>query len=129
MGYGVAICNEWDFSDGELFSEDWKRHKIGPLIGTRTSGAEVGSGGGYALVDGGSIYIPNYGAFSPEGKWVIEGTGVEPDIIVEDDPAAVLAGRDPQLDKAIEVLKAEIAKNPVKKPQHPPFTKMPPGGG
>lgn len=121
-GYKVAICDEGNFSDGELFVETWKAMKLGPVVGKRTGGGEVGSGGGYALVDGGSIYIPNYGAFT-EGKWIIEGVGATPDIEVDQDPAAVMAGKDPQLDKAISLLKEQIAKAPVKRPARPPFTK------
>ena len=120
IGHHVALCNEGNFSDGELVIEDWKRMKLGPVIGKRTGGGEVGSGGGYALIDGGSIYIPNYGAFS-DGKWIIEGYGATPDIEVDQDPNAVMAGKDPQLDKAIEVLRAKIAKEPVSKPATPPF--------
>lgn len=120
LGYHVALCNEENFSDGELVIEDWKRMKLGPVIGARTGGGEVGSGGGYSLIDHGLIYVPNYGAFS-DGKWIIEGTGAMPDIAVEQDPQAVMSGRDPQLDKAIEVLRAKLAKEPVKKPATPPF--------
>ena len=122
FGYSAAICNEGNFSDGELFIEVWKRMKLGPVVGKRTGGGEVGSGGGFTLIDGGSVYIPNYAAFA-DGKWIIEGTGATPDYDVDQDPAAVMAGRDPQLDKAIELLKAKIAKNPIRKPEHPPFPK------
>ena len=121
LGYKAAICNEGNFSDGELFIETWKRLHVGPVIGTRTGGGEVGSGGGYPLIDHGSIFISNYGAYSPEGQWVIEGKGATPDITVEQNPEAVMAGRDPQLDKAIEVLEAMIKKNPPHRPAAPPF--------
>ncbi len=121
LGYKVAICNEGNFSDGELFIESWKVMHVGPVIGKRTGGGEVGSGGGYRLVDGGSIYIPNYGAYDANGHWVIEGKGATPDIVVDQDPNAVLEGRDPQLDKAIEVLEAEIKKNPPHRPANPQF--------
>ncbi len=120
LGYKVALCNEFDFSDGELFVETWKRMNIGPVIGHTTGGGEVGSGGGFGLIDGGSIYIPNYGAFA-DGKWLVEGEGAKPDIEVDQDPTAVLAGRDPQLDRAIEYLKQKLAKAPIKKPEHPAF--------
>jgi len=120
IGYHVALCNEFAFSDGELVIETWKRMKLGPIVGKSTGGGEVGSGGGYSLIDGGLLYIPNYGAFA-DGKWIVEGSGATPDINVDQDPAAVMAGRDPQLDKAIEILKAEIAKHPITKPEHPPF--------
>lgn len=120
IGYKVALCNEVNFSDGELFIETWKRMKIGPVIGKRTGGGEVGSGGGYELADGGLIYVPNYAAFA-DGKWLVEGTGATPDIEVDQDPAAVMAGRDPQLDKAIEALKARLKAAPIVRPTHPEF--------
>ncbi len=121
IGYRAAICNEGNFSDGELFVETWKRLKVGPVIGTRTGGGEVGSGGGYGLIDHGSIYVSNYGAYSPEGQWVVEGKGAMPDVVVVQDPEAVMAGRDPQLDKTIEMLEAMIKKNPPRQPAPPPF--------
>ena len=120
IGYRAAICNEFNFSNGELFCEVWKRMKIGPLIGHITGGGLVGSGNGYRLVDNGTVFVPDYGAFV-EGQWLVEGKGASPDIAVDQDPAAVLAGHDPQLDKAIEVLEKLIAANPPKKPTHPPF--------
>jgi tricorn protease len=128
LGYSVAICNEGNFSDGELFIEAWKRMKLGPVIGTTTGGGDVGSGGGYKMIDGGSLYIPNYGAYI-DGKWIIEGTGASPDIEVNQDPAAVMAGRDPQLDKAIAVLKELVAKKAPKHEEHPAFPKKGVGSG
>jgi len=120
-GYSVALCGETSGSNAEEFCDAFQRLKLGPVIGVRTWGGEVGSGGGYALIDGGQIYVPNYAAWSPDGKWIIEGTGVHPDIMVEQDPQAVMEGRDPQLDRAIAYLKEEIAKRPVPRPTHPPF--------
>ncbi len=122
IGHAVAICNEYNFSDGELFIEVWKRMKLGPTVGKRTGGGEVGSGGGYRLLDGGQVFIPAYGAFA-DGKWIIEGVGATPDFEVDQDPVAVMSGRDPQLDKAIELLLDAIKKNPVSRPSNPPFPK------
>jgi tricorn protease len=121
IGYKVAIGNGGNFSDGELFLETWRRLKVGPIVGTRTGGGEVGSGGGYNLIDHGQIYVSNYGAYSSEGGWVIEGKGVTPDYTVEQDPTAVMAGKDPQLDKAIELMEAMIKKSPPHRPATPPF--------
>jgi len=120
LGQVVAVTDQWAFSDGEYFSEFFKRLKIGPLVGHRTGGGEVGSGGGYRTVDGGSVYIPNYGAWVP-GEWVVEGRGAVPDIEIEQDPAEVMAGKDPQLDKAIEIILDNLKKHPFKRPEHPPF--------
>jgi tricorn protease len=120
QGQVVAVTNEFAFSDGEYFSEFFKRLKIGPLVGHRTGGGEVGSGGGYHMMDGGVVYIPNYGAWIT-GEWVIEGRGAVPDFEVDQDPASVMAGRDPQLDKAVELILDNLKKHPFKKPEHPPF--------
>ncbi len=120
LGRLAAVTDEWAFSDGEYFSEYFKREKLGPLVGHRTGGGEVGSGGGYELVDGGSIFIPNYGAWTGN-EWVIEGRGAIPDYEVDQDPASIMAGRDPQLDKAIALLLEDLKKHPIQLPTHPPF--------
>jgi tricorn protease len=120
IGHKTLLINQYCFSDGELVVETWKRMKLGPVIGVRTGGGEVGSGGGYELIDQGSIYVPNYGAYV-NGEWIVEGHGATPDIDVEEDPASEMAGRDTQLDKAIEVMKGELEKDPISIPQHPPF--------
>jgi len=119
-GYSVALVNENSASNGEEFPDIFQREKLGPVIGVRTWGGEVGSGGGYRLIDGGRLSIPNYANWA-DGKWIIEGTGVAPDVTVEQDPTAVLEGRDPQLDRAIAYLKEQIAARPVPRPSPPPF--------
>lgn len=120
IGYKVALCNEENFSDGELFIEAWKYMKLGPVVGVRTGGGEVGSGGGYELIDHGSIFVPNYGAYR-NGEWLVEGKGATPTVNVEQDPASEMAGRDPQLDRSIEILKQELAAKPITIPEHPAF--------
>jgi tricorn protease len=117
----VSLCNENSGSDAEEFCDAFQRLKLGPVYGVRTWGGEVGSGAGYSLLDGGLVYIPNYGEWVPGGQWVIEGKGVEPDEVVPDDPTAVMQGRDPQLDRAIEYLKAELHGKSLERPQPPPF--------
>jgi tricorn protease len=121
-GYRVAMCDDQSYSNAEEFCDAFQRMKLGPVVGSRSWGGEVGSGNGYPLVDGGSIFIPNYGAWSPTDGWIIEGRGVVPDIEVEQDPASLLAGRDPQLDRAIAHIKEQIAKKPVAHPTPPPHT-------
>lgn len=127
-GHSVALVNDSSGSNAEEFCDGFQRLGLGPVIGVRSWGGEVGSGGGYPLVDGGALFIPNYGAWVPEGKWIIEGKGVQPDIVVEDDPAALLAGRDPQLDRAIAYLKQRIAEAPVARPLPPPYPNKARGG-
>jgi tricorn protease len=119
-GYSVALCNENSYSNGEEFPDAFRREALGPVVGVRTWGGEVGSGGGYPLMDGGKLYIPNYGEWA-DGKWVVEGSGFQPDITVEQDPNLVLEGKDPQLDRAITYLKDQIARKPVVRPVPPPF--------
>ncbi|MDQ3283303.1 MAG: PDZ domain-containing protein [Acidobacteriota bacterium] len=119
-GYRVAMCDDQSYSNAEEFCDAFQRMKLGPVVGSRSWGGEVGSGNGYPLIDGGLIFIPNYGAWSPKDGWIIEGRGVVPDIEVEQDPASLLAGRDPQLDRAIAHIKEQIAKKPVEHPVPPP---------
>lgn len=118
-GYRVAMCDDQSYSNAEEFCDAFQRMKLGPVVGSRSWGGEVGSGLGYPLVDGGVIYIPNYGAWSPTDGWIIEGRGVVPDIEVDQDPAALLAGRDPQLDRAIGYIREQAAKKPVEHPVPP----------
>ncbi|HNX50061.1 MAG TPA: S41 family peptidase, partial [Thermoanaerobaculaceae bacterium] len=92
----------------------------GPLIGKRSWGGVVGISGRGPLIDGGEVFVPLNGTNAPTGEWVIEGHGVDPDIVVENDPASVIAGRDPQLERGVtEVLKA-MAAQPMKLPTRPP---------
>ena len=120
-GHLAALIDEDAYSDAEEFADAFQRLKLGPVFGKCSWGGEVGSGGGWPLLDGGVLFIPNYGEWVPGGQWVIEGSGAVPDVEVDDDPAAVMAGRDPQLDRAIAYLKDKLAKEPVVRPTPPPF--------
>ena len=71
-------------------------------------------------MDGGSVTVPNIGIWSEDG-WIVENQGVAPDVEVEQWPADVIAGKDPQLEKAIQIVLEELAKNPPKPLQRPPF--------
>lgn len=117
----AVVMNEFNISCGEEFPHRFRSLKLGPLIGRRTMGGEVGSSPGWPLMDGGVISVPNYGMWTPEKGWVIEGPGVEPDIDVPSDPNAFVSGRDPQLDRAIEWLVSELRK-------YPPLPSSPPPG-
>jgi tricorn protease len=111
----ICLTNEFNGSDGEEFPYYFKALGLGPILGRRTWGGEVGSDPGWPLADGGQVSVPNYGAWTPENGWIIEGRGVSPDIDVENDPNAYAQGKDPQLDRAIAYLLAEIKKNPPPK--------------
>jgi len=123
LGPIVVLCNEGTGSDGEVFSEHVKVLKLGTLIGTRTWGGLIGIINMIPLVDGGMLTQSNVGFANLHGQWVVENHGVDPDIVVENSPEDVLAGKDHQLEKAIEVIEAELKKNPPLKLVAPPFPK------
>jgi len=107
VGPMVCMINETSASDGDIFPYMFKQAGLGPLIGKRTWGGVIGIAGRTPLIDGGQIFVPEFGTASADGQWVIEGHGVDPDIEVENDPRDVIAGKDAQLDRAIaEVTKA-----------------------
>ena len=83
----------------------------------------VGIRGPLPLLDGGSLYKPEFATFSVDGKWIIEGIGVEPDIYVDNDPAKEFAGIDEQLNKAIEVILEELKTQEKQLPKTPPYPK------
>ncbi len=120
-GPKAMLINEYSGSGGDYLPYMFKRVGVGPLIGKRTWGGLVGIGGYPQLVDGGGVTAPHFAFYTPEGKWEIENHGVAPDIEIEHDPAAWRQGRDPQLEKAIEWLMAELKKNPPKPTQRPPY--------
>jgi tricorn protease len=72
------------------------------------------------MIDNGVVSVPNYGAWEPDGGWVIEGPGVKPDYDVESDPNLWIKGIDPQLDKAVQLLLEEIKKSPRLNTKQPP---------
>jgi tricorn protease len=108
MVHGAMVCllNETSASDGDIFPAMFRQAGLGPLIGKRSWGGVVGISNRGTLIDGGIVNVPEFGFASPDGRWVIEGEGVTPDIVVENDPKSALEGRDPQLERGIaEVLK------------------------
>ncbi|MGD2245041.1 MAG: PDZ domain-containing protein [Candidatus Aminicenantes bacterium] len=114
-GPKVMLINHYAGSGGDIFPYFFKKKKLGILIGTRTWGGVVGLSGNPRLVDGGYTAVPTFGLMDTEGNWIIEGTGVEPDIEIVDRPELVAQGKDPSLEKAVEVLLEELKKNPPKK--------------
>jgi tricorn protease len=118
----VALMNETSASDGDIFSFYFRKAGLGPLIGKRTWGGVVGISGRGPLLDGGQVFVPLNATNDENGNYIIEGEGVTPDIEVENDPASVIAGKDPQLERGIqEVLKAMEAspRHLPKKPADP----------
>jgi len=120
--YGPKVCliNETSASDGDIFPYMFKQAGLGPLIGKRTWGGVVGISGRGPLLDGGEVFVPEFATASVDGKYVIEGHGVDPDIEVENDPASVIDGRDPQLERAIAEIEKAMKANPKVLPPRPP---------
>ncbi len=123
-GPKVMIINEYAGSGGDMMPWLFRAARIGPLVGMRTWGGLVGMAGAAPLQDGGFTGAPQSGFWNPDGTWDVENHGVDPDVEVEMDPAAVKAGRDPQLEKAVAVALDLLAKNPPpvhKKPAYPDY--------
>ncbi len=120
QGPKVMIINETAGSGGDLLPWMFRKFKMGKLVGKRTWGGLVGILGFPELMDGGSITAPNLAIWTEEG-WVVENEGVPPDIEVDQTPAEVNAGHDPQLEKAIQVVMDELKKNPQPALKRPPY--------
>jgi len=111
-GPKAMIVNEYAGSGGDLLPYMFRYNKLGEIVGKRTMGILVGIYNYPVLMDGGTMTAPRLGIFSKEGKWVVENEGVIADTEVEMTPKEVIAGRDPQLEKTIEIL---LKKIPEKK--------------
>ncbi|MFZ2874043.1 MAG: S41 family peptidase [Phycisphaerales bacterium] len=118
-GHVVVLCNERTASDGEAFAEGIKRLNIGTVIGTRTWGGEIWLSSSNFLVDGGLASASEIGVYGPEGEWLIEGHGVDPDIVVDNLPHQTFRGKDAQLEAAIALLQKKIREQPVEVPPAP----------
>lgn len=119
-GPKVMLIDETAGSGGDLLPWMFRKFQLGPLVGKRTWGGLVGILGFPVLMDGGSVTAPNLAFWTPEG-FGIENEGVPPDIEVEQTPKEVIAGRDPQLEKAISVALERLKQAPPARPIRPPF--------
>jgi tricorn protease len=120
-GHIVVLCDQETASDGEAFAEGFKHFQMGKVIGTRTWGGEIWLSGSNIQADNGVATAAEIGVYSGDGKWLIEGHGVEPDIVVDHLPHATFAGTDTQLQAGIDLLKQEIKDDPRPVPPHPPY--------
>ncbi len=120
-GPKTMIINEMSGSGGDALPWMFKQDKIGPLVGTRTWGGLVGIYNYPSLMDGGGVTAPRIAIYGLHGEWEVENRGIAPDIEVENDPASVAAGHDPQLERAVQVTLEALKKNPVVIPDHPPY--------
>jgi tricorn protease len=120
-GHMVVLCDEHTASDGEAFAEGFRRLGLGKLIGTRTWGGEIWLSASNVLADRGIATAAENGVYGPEGKWLIEGHGVDPDIVVDNLPHATFNGKDAQLEAAIAHLQALIKAKPITVPPPPGY--------
>jgi tricorn protease len=119
VGPKAALINEDTASDGDIFANAFRQWKIGQLIGKRTWGGVVGITDHGPLLDGGTVFVPEFGTADAGGHWIIEGHGVDPDIVVEQDPIEVMKGRDPQLERGVEELMKRLPAAPTGLPERP----------
>lgn len=120
LGPKALLIDQHSASDGDIVGYRFRKHKLGPIIGQRSWGGVVGIRGSLPLLDGGTLNRPEFSRFDLEAKeWIMEGTGVTPDIEVDNDPAREFDGMDDQLNRAIAELRKSMGQNPVKVPRPP----------
>jgi tricorn protease len=117
-GHVAVLCNEWTSSDGEAFSEGFRKLGMGKVFGTRTWGGQIWLNAQSWLVDNGMCTAAEIGVYGPDGEWLIEGTGLEPDVVIDNTPHATFQGKDVQLEAAVKHLRELIEKDP--RPMLPP---------
>lgn len=120
-GHIVVLCDQSTASDGEAFTEGFKRLGLGKVIGMRTWGGEIWLSFDNWLRDNGIASAAEDGVYGPEGKWLIEGHGVDPDVVVDNTPHQTYGGEDAQLEAAVNYLKQEIKDHPVQVPPPPAY--------
>jgi tricorn protease len=112
-GPKAMLINGYSASGGDALPYFFRLSGLGPLIGTRTWGGLIGLSGNPRLMDGGAVQIPTFRIYDTSGRWVVENEGVSPDVEVIDLPEARMDGGDPSLEKAVELLQAELGRRPA----------------
>jgi tricorn protease len=115
----VCILDENSASDGDIFPAMFREAGLGPLIGKRSWGGVIGITDRGTLIDGGQVFVPEFGFGSADGEWIIEGTGVTPDIEVDQTARDVIEGRDPQLERAVSEVLSLMEARPMDLPDRP----------
>jgi tricorn protease len=129
FGPKVMLINGWSGSGGDAFPTYFREAKLGPLIGERTWGGLIGISGVPGLIDGGTFTVPTFRQYNTDGKWFAEGHGVDPDVVVADDPSQMTKGLDPQLEAGIQAVLKELELHPYTAPKRPGYQNRTPGGG
>jgi tricorn protease len=126
----VTLINEFSASDGDIFPYRFKALGLGKLIGKRTWGGVVGIRESLPLADDGQFFKPEFAIYSRDGKnWIVEGHGVDPDIVVDNDPGKEFKGEDQQLDRAIQEIQDELKTERYDFPSPPPYPNRNPTSG
>ncbi len=118
----ITLMNEFSASDGDIFPYRFRASGLGKLVGKRSWGGVVGIWGSLPFVDGGSLQKPESALYDIQGReWIIEGYGVDPDIVVDNDPWLEFTGTDQQLNRGIQEILKELAERPGTLPPPPPY--------
>ena len=124
FGPTAMIVNEYVGSGGDAMPWLFRKLQLSPLVGKKTWGGLVGSFGFPQWIDGGGVAAPNLAFYNLNAEWDVENHGVPPDVEVENDPALWCQGRDPQPERAVELVQEALRKNPPpanKKPAYPNY--------
>ncbi|MGH9586958.1 MAG: S41 family peptidase, partial [Acidobacteriaceae bacterium] len=120
-GHIVVLCDQHTASDGEAFTAGFQHFRLGKVVGMRTWGGEIWLSPNNPQLDNGIATAAQMGVYTPDGKWLIEGHGVDPDIVVDNLPHATFTGDDAQLQAGIKLLQREIKADPRPVPSHPAY--------
>jgi tricorn protease len=121
----VALTNQWAGSDGDIFSHVFKLMKLGPLIGKRTWGGVIGIWPRMPLADGTITTQPEFSFWFQDVGWRVENYGTDPDIEVDVTPQDYAQGKDPQLERGIEVILKRLEESPPVRPEFKDKPKLP----
>lgn len=124
-GHVVVLADQLTYSDGETFAAGVRALGIGPVIGMQTAGAGIWLSDRNRLSDNGAARIAEFGQFAADGRWLIEGAGVAPDIVIDNPPVATARGGDAQLERALAEVKRRLDAEPM---IQPPAERIPPVG-
>ncbi len=122
-GHLVVLADQFTYSDGETFTAGIKALNLAPVIGKQTAGAGVWLRGLNRLTDGGIARVAEFPQYAMDGRWIVEGRGVSPNIEVDNLPFETFNGKDAQLEAAIQYLTDKISQSPVKPLKAKPFPK------
>lgn len=128
-GPKVMLVNHWAGSNGDMFPYLFRQYGLGQLVGTRTWGGVRGNRTRWPLMDGGYVTVPERAPYNLKGEWILENHGVDPDLLVEDQPPDLLAGHDVQLESAVELMLKALRERPATLRAPPPPSQVYPASG